>query len=363
MLMEHSTGAVNWQPRNIAKRPGEMIRNSLQHVARGADAVMFFQWRASRFGAEKYHSAMVPHAGTGTKVWRDVVVLGEILERLQGVVGTTLTADVALVFDWQSQWALETRSHPSVDVKYLDQVYSLYRAFWKAGVTVDVVPPTADLDGYRLVVMPSLYIAGEATALNLEQFVMAGGNAVVSYMSGVVDENLHIFEGAFPGAFRNVLGVRVEEFFPLRDGEAVALDDGSRADVWCELIHLEGATALSRFIDGPQPEGPAVTEHQYGAGTTWYIGTRLEQEAVDRLVRDVLKTLKIRPPIPMITAPVGLEVTRRTGPSGSYLFLINHGAETAHLRAKGHELVTDRQLTGTLSLQGGAVAVVREELD
>jgi beta-galactosidase len=36
LLMEHSTSAVNWQPRNIAKAPGEMLRDSLQHVARGS---------------------------------------------------------------------------------------------------------------------------------------------------------------------------------------------------------------------------------------------------------------------------------------------------------------------------------------
>jgi beta-galactosidase len=324
---------------------------------------MFFQWRASRFGAEKYHSAMVPHAGTDSKVWREVVELGQILERMGEVAGTTLTAEVALVFDWQSQWALETGSHPSVDVRYLDQVYALYRAFWDAGVTVDMVSPDADLGGYRLVVLPSLYIASETTATNIERFVQAGGNAVVTYMSGVVDENLHLFEGAFPGAYREVLGVKVEEFFPLRASEKVKLDDGSHADVFTELIHLEGATALARFVDGPLPGSPAVTVHEHGAGSSWYIGSRLEQEAVNRLIRDVLKTLKLKPPIPMVTAPAGLEVTRRAGPDRSYLFVINHGSETAHLRANGWDLVADRQLTGTLSLQGGTVAVVREEMN
>ena len=50
LLMEHSTSAVNWQPRNRAKAPGQTIRDSLAHVARGADAVGFFQWRPSRAG-------------------------------------------------------------------------------------------------------------------------------------------------------------------------------------------------------------------------------------------------------------------------------------------------------------------------
>ena len=80
MLMEQSTGAVNWQPYNLAKTPGQMLRNSLTHVARGADAVCFFQWRASAQGAEKFHSAMLPHAGTDTAVWREVLDLSATLD-------------------------------------------------------------------------------------------------------------------------------------------------------------------------------------------------------------------------------------------------------------------------------------------
>lgn len=361
MLMEHSTSAVNWQPRNVAKQPGEMLRNSLQHVARGADAVMFFQWRASRFGAEKFHSAMLPHAGTDTRIWREVTELGELLGRLDEIVGTRLDAEVALLFNWESGWALDRPSHPSVDVEYFDRVQSLYRGFWEAGVTVDVVGPDADLTGYRLVLVPSLYLISQSTATAIDGFITAGGAAIVTYMSGIVDENLHILAGAYPGALRDVLGVRVEEFYPLREGESVALDDGSRADVWCELVHLEGAIALSRYVDGPLPEAPAITSHEHGAGRAWYLATRLEQDAVNRLVRDVVKILTVRAPIPMVTTPAGLEVTRRIGPDRSYLFLINHGTETAHLRANGHELLKDRELTGTLSLQGGSVAVVREE--
>ncbi|MBF6842061.1 beta-galactosidase, partial [Acinetobacter baumannii] len=99
ILMEHSTSAVNWQPRNRTKAPGEMLRNSLQHVARGADSVMFFQWRQSRAGAEKYHSAMVPHAGTDTDVWRGTVELGRTLRALGEVRGSRVAARAALVVD------------------------------------------------------------------------------------------------------------------------------------------------------------------------------------------------------------------------------------------------------------------------
>ena len=113
MLMEHSTGAVNWQPLNLAKEPGQLIRNSLTHVARGADAVCFFQWRASIQGAEKFHSAMLPHAGTDSALWREVVELGRIVEDLREVAGSRVVADVAMVFSWESWWAADTECRPS----------------------------------------------------------------------------------------------------------------------------------------------------------------------------------------------------------------------------------------------------------
>lgn len=360
MLMEHSTSAVNWQSRNLAKQPGEMLRNSLQHVARGSDAVMFFQWRASLFGAEKYHSAMVPHAGTDSKIWREVVDLGAILERLKGVPGTTVTAEVGLLFDWQSGWALDMPFHPSVDVTYRDQVLSLYRSLWAAGITVDLISPQADLSGYRLLVMPSLYIIPTALGRRVEDFVRSGGSIVATYMSGLVDENLHIHPGPYPGPLRSTLGLSIEEFYPLRRGEVVSLDDGTTADVWTESIRLETATAARTYADGPLPGSPALTVNRLGDGTAWYLGTRMAQLAVDKLVKTILRELKIRPPIPMATAPAGLEVVRRHNGDSSYLFLINHGGETAHMAVTGHDLVQNRPVQGRLSVQAGECAVVKE---
>ena len=127
------------------------------------------------------------------------------------------------------------------------------------------------------------------------------------------------------------------------------------------MLHLEGAEALTTYADGPLPGVPAVTEHRHGKGTAWYIGTRLDQDATNLLVSNVLKTTGIQPEIPMVTAPAGLEATRRTGEDGSYLFLINYGAETAHVRAAGRDLVSERDVSGTLSLKPGMAAVVREE--
>jgi beta-galactosidase len=358
LLMEHSTSAVNWQPRNVAKAPGQMRRNSLGHVARGSDAVLFFQWRQSRAGAEKFHSALVPHAGTDTKVWGEVCALGADLKRLAEVAGSVVRHDVAMVFDWQSWWAAELDSHPTSDLSYLDRAHAHYRALWDLGVGVDFVPPDGDLSGYSLLIVPTLYLTSAETAERVKKFVHDGGTAVVTYWSGIVDEHDHVWLGGYPGAFREVLGVRSEEFFPLREGDRVLLDDGASADQWTELLHLDGAQAVSSYVDGVLAGVPAVTRHDYGRGTAWYVATRLSQAAVARLTARVVAEAGIEPVAD--TVP-GVEVVRRRGDVASYLFVLNHTGDPAQVPANGFNLLTDEAVDGKLDLAAGDVAVIREE--
>lgn len=153
MLMEHSTSAVNWQPVNPAKGAGQLVRDSLTHVAHGADTIGFFQWRASRAGSEKYHSAMVPHAGPDTEVFREVCRLGQIAARLGELVGSTVEADVALLWDYEAAWAVAGPAVPSTRVDYADVALQVHGVLRDLGVAADVVHPGADLTAYRLVVV------------------------------------------------------------------------------------------------------------------------------------------------------------------------------------------------------------------
>ena len=248
LLMETSTSAVNWQPRNVAKRPGELLRTGMQHVARGSDGLLFFQWRASRAGAEKYHAALVPHAGTDSRLWREVVGLGAALRAISEVAGSVADNQAAILFDWPARWACELDSHPSTDVRYTDRARAFHAALTDRGIGVDVVHPGADLSPYALVIVPTLYLASDEVATALETAAARGATIVVTYFSGIVDEHDHVRLGGYPGAFRELLGIRTEEFLPLREGERVTLDDGTTADVWAEHLALTDAEVAQGFV-------------------------------------------------------------------------------------------------------------------
>ncbi|TWD84711.1 beta-galactosidase [Kribbella amoyensis] len=359
MLMEHSTSAVNWQPRNRAKGPGEMLRNSLSHVGRGADAVMFFQWRQSLAGAEKYHSGMLPHAGTDTDVWRNTVELGRVLRELAPVRGSVVESKVALLFDYQAWWGIELDSHPT-ELDYTAEALRWYRPFWRRNVSVDVVAPSTDLTGYDVVVVPALYLVTDEAAARITAAAQAGATVLVSYFSGIVDEHDHVRPGGYPGAFRDLLGVTTEEFCPLGEGEVQSLDDGGAGDLWSEKTHLRGATAVRTWSSGPVAGGPAVTRNVTGDGAAWYVGTRLDEDGTQRIVDAVLAETDVAPVVRDL--PAGVEALRRQAEDGSsFLFLLNHGTEEVKVGATGKELLSATNCAGLVSVPAHGVAVVHEE--
>ncbi|TAP41043.1 beta-galactosidase [Arthrobacter sp. S39] len=357
ILMEHSTSAVNWQPRNQPKMPGEMLRNSLAHVARGADAVMFFQWRQSFAGSEKFHSAMVPHGGRDTRVWREVVELGSALKRLAPVRGSRVESRAAIVFDYEAWWASEIDSKPSQDVKYLDVLRAFHRSLFLRGISVDIVHPSASLEGYDLVLVCTLYSVTDQASANIAAAAHAGATVLVTYFSGITDEKDHIRLGGYPGAFRGLLGIRVEEFHPLLAGTQLKLSDGGVSTIWSEHLHLAGAEAVQTFTEYPLEGVPSVTRHAVGSGAAWYLATFPDRDGIESVVDRLLAESGVAR---VAEADSGVELTRRRAADGSsFLFAINHSRSSASVQATGTDLLTGDRFGGTV--EAGAVAVIAED--
>lgn len=357
MLMEHSTSAVNWQGRNIAKRPGELARNSLAHVARGADAVMFFQFRASRFGAEKFHSAMLPHAGTGTRIWREVLDLGDDLKKLTAVKGSTVTAKVAILWDVESFWAQDLEWRPSNELTHRERIEAYYSVLWNRGVAVDFAHPESDLSGYDLVLAPALYLVGEPAAANLRNYVRDGGHLMVSYFSGIVDAADTVPPGASPGPLRDLLGLEIHEFLPLREHQAVQLSAGrGTGTIWSEEIHPITADVVARYQDGPAAPGPAITRNAFGSGTAWYVSTDLDDGGLAAIVAEALAHAGL----PTGDGhPSGLEVSVRSNGADRFTFLINHTEADASFAVSGLDMVSGESVDGVAAIPAGTVRVIR----
>ncbi|ADD42412.1 beta-galactosidase [Stackebrandtia nassauensis] len=325
LLLEQAPSAVSWREVNVPKTPQQYRLWSIQTVARGADGVMHFQWRASQAGAEKFHSAMLPHGGTTARGWERTVRMGAELRSLAPVAGHRTTAQVAMLLDWDSWWALEIDQHPSALVLLKEQIRAWYEPLWEANITVDFVPVTADLSAYRAVLAPNLYLTDAATASKLRAFTDGGGTLVVGFFSGIVDRDDHIVPGGHPGALRDLLGLTVDEFWPLPAGERVALDQpGAYGTVWRDWIVPSGADVEIRYADGELAGRPAVTRH----GNTWYLSTLPDPATLSGILRRALTAASVTP---VGQATPGVELCRR----GPYLFALNHTDATATVTSVG----------------------------
>ena len=381
LLMEQAPSAVVQDGLLVHRAPGRMLRDSLGYVARGADSVLFFQWRASRAGAEMYHPALVPHAGPDTRIFAEAADLGAALRRIGEVAGSEVSAEAAVLVDTDSRWALESRGLPSPHVRHLDLARAVHAALWRSGIGCDIAAPGADLSGYRLVVVPAVYVLSDAAAAALRQYTQDGGQLAVTFCSGIADEWHRVRTGGYPGALRDILGIRVEEFHPLPPGTTLALTaeqtapaltagptadptaaevlDGARGSLWTERLRTEGAEVLARYAEGTLAGLPAITRQAYGAGTAWYLSTLLTDDALGALLLAAATAAGLRPALP--GAPPGVSVTRRHDGSGrSWLFAFNHGDRPASLPATGLDLLTGREVASALDLPAGGVAVIRE---
>jgi beta-galactosidase len=250
------------------------------------------------------------------------------------VLGARTPARVAVLFDWDSWWALELSDGPSRLVRYLPTVLDYYRAVWAAGVGVDVVPVTADLSRYDVVVAPALHMLKGDLAARLEEVARRGGTVVTTFLSGRVDEDDNAYLMDVPGPLGELMGIRIDEWDaqPAEVVNPVRFDDLEAAGTLVfEIVTPRGAETVATYGDDFYAGSPAVTRNAFGAGEGWYVATRLDRAGVDRVMRRVLDRHDLRGPYPDVP---GLEVAERVAPDGRQVtFLLLHGAEPVEVSA------------------------------
>lgn len=326
MLMEQTPSQQNWQPYNSLKKPGQMRAQSYQTLAHGADTIQFFQLRRSAGACEKFHGAVIEHAGReDTRVFREVAKLGKELSALgDQLLGADTPAQIGIVFDWDNYWALEYTSGPSKDLKYVDQIHQYYRYFYERNIPVDMIPADADFSKYKAVVAPVLYMVKEGMREALETYVKSGGILVTGFMSGLVDQSDNVYLGGYPGPLRGMAGIWVEEIDALapEQSNTVRFADGAKAacNLLCDIIHPESAVSLADYTSNFYAGLPAVTKNGFGRGNVFYVGTQLIPEALAKVLDQVVNSAGV---FPVVKEATKLEVACRVIDDRLYYFLIN----------------------------------------
>ncbi len=365
VLMEQTPSQQNWQPFNALKRPGVMRLWSYQAVAHGSDAVLFFQMKRSIGSCEKYHGAVISHAGhENTRVFREVAELGQELEKLgDEILGSTVPAEAAILFDWENWWAVEYSAGPSVDLKYHDEVMKYYTALHRQNIPVDLISENDDPLGYKLLIAPVMYMTRPGMDERIREFVKGGGTFVATFFSGYVDESDLVILGGYPGKLRDILGVWVEEIDalpPHKKNRFFYQGQEYEAGLLCDLMHLEGAESLAEYQEDFYAGMPAVTRNSFGGGQAYYVGTRSGEAFYHQLMEDICKEQQIQP---AAKAPDGVEVTKRVRGQEQYLFFLNHGEGKVHVEMPedGMELLAGKACRKgeMMELEAKGVAILK----
>lgn len=374
MLMESTPSNTNWQPVPKLKRPGMHRLSSLQAVAHGADTVQYFQWRKSRGSSEKFHGAVVDHAGhEHTRVFQEVSALGADLKKLDALIGAGAPAQVGLIYDWENRWAIDDLQGLGRPERraYLETVHAHYLPFWRRGIGVDVIASEDDFSAYRLLVAPMLYMLKPGVAERLRGFVAGGGTLVATYWTGIVDEHDLCFLGGWPGGgLREVLGIWDEEIDTLTPeernhvlpaaGNGLGLTGSYEARDYCALIHAEGARVLAVFGSDFYAGRPALTVNEYGDGQAYYVASRNDEAFLDAFLGGLAVKVGLETALPG-ALPEGVSAAVRVNGPRRFVFVMNFNPDPVSIDLGGGQytrLLEGGSVSGTLDLPGYGVEVL-----
>jgi beta-galactosidase len=364
-IMEQTAGPGGWSNFGRNPRPGEIRSIAYQQLAHGADGMVWFRWRSCTAGREQYWHGLLGHDGVPGRRYREAAQTAGELHRLAAETeGTTVRSAVAIIYDYESIWAL--RIQPGfAGNSYHETMMRYFRALSRAGVNVDMVKPTEDLNGYRLVLAPELHLLPDAVAARLNDYVAAGGVLFADYRTGVKDETNLCHDRTLPGLLSDTLGLTIEEYEAMDEGMAYPVVGRSgfegrfTAVQYADWVTPNGAEVLAGYEQWHLAPFAALTRHRSGKGTAYYLGAVIREEAFyDQLIAELLSRAGVQP---IVTPPAGVELSVREGEGRKLLFLLNHTEEpqTVPVPKGKRELLSGAATGETLTLDRYGVAVVK----
>jgi beta-galactosidase len=166
-----------------------------------------------------------------------------------------------------------------------------------------------------------------------------------------------VIEGGYPGAFRDLLGLTIDEFRPLAAGAEVVVSTGGSGSVWSDAVRVQDAQVLATFMTGPAAGLPAVTRRSVGSGAALYAATVLDDESLLTLLRQ----LAIEAGVEIVEVGYDVDIVTRRSATDEFTFVINHRSESIAVPYAGLDLISGETVTDATPLPAGAVRVVVAE--
>lgn len=362
-IMETQPGSVNWSAVNTTLNKGETRRLAWHHVGHGAEAVLWWQWRAALGGQEQYHGCVVAPDGTPRPLYAEVAQVGrEFAASAKALAGSVVETDVALLWSYSDRWAIQGQRHHK-DFDPMQHWGAWYGSLRQAGVDVDVLDPSCDLSKYRLVLAPSQHILSPGLAANLVRYVRGGGCLILGPRSGFKNEENALLQSKQPGTdLGELLGARVEEFYALDSAVPVDGEWGAgTASIWAEYLSPQSADvrillaygACNGWLDGQ----PAAVTRTCGKGRIAYVGAWLDESLMRKMTDWALENSGVEAPLGR--PPEGVEVCRRMQGKQEVYVLMNHGKTPVSLRIPGtmRNILSDSILQDSVLLPANDVCV------
>lgn len=367
LLMESTPSGVNWHEVNKAKRPGMHLLASMQMVAHGSDSVLYFQWRKSRGSSEKFHGAVVDHDNSpNNRVFKEVAKVGQTLEKLSEIVGTNRPADVAIFYDWESNWAINDAQGFGLKTKrYPQTLVDHYRTFWEKDIPVDVITKENDFSSYKLLIVPMLYLVSEVTIAHFKEYVANGGTLVMTYISGLVNEHDLMYLGGWHKDLQEVFGinpVETDTYYP-NDRNSISFRNKSyELKDYATIIELNKATVEGQYEEDFYASTPAVTSNKYEQGQAYYIGGRLEDQFHRDFYQELIDKLELKP-VFSVKHGKGVSVQVRQAPESDYIFVMNFTEEKQPVTFESQviDLLTGEEIVGDLTIEKYEVRIVEKK--
>ena len=360
--METQPGGVNWAAINTWLDKGEVRAMAWHDIGHGADTVSYWQWRSALNGQEQYHGTLLGPDGTPDPLYPEIVQIGHEFEKASPVLaGTSVKSEVAILHSYDSRWAIQWQKH-NKNYDPVNEILSYYGPLRAEAQSVDVVPPTASLSGYKLVVAPGLNVVSESIAQNLMQYVKGGGHLVLGQRSAMKDDDNGLWPQRQPGPLADMLGGRVEQYYALVDAVPVDGKWGKGESLlWAELLSANGSDieVLMRYgksngwLDGQ----PAAITRKVGKGRITYIGAWLDPTTMAGAAKWMTEISGVKAALGPV--PEGVEVNPRYGAKGAVYVLVNFAKDPQTVTLPGAmQDVLNGRTTKAVTLAHYGVAVV-----